>query len=203
MRKSVRIAQSIVGTSPGRPKYDFYRTPPGATLALLEVEQFDHHIWEPACGDGAISEVLKRQGFNVISSDLIDRGYGHTQNFFSFNEAMADTIITNPPFRWAEEFVEHAKALGVTTIALLLKLTFLETQERSFMLERTKLSRVWVFRDRLTMTRNGEPSRNGGMIAYAWFVWDSEHKGPPTLGWIKSVSETDLYQLPLDLTGEA
>ena len=55
---------------------DFYPTPRWATYALINSEHFDGDIWEPACGDGSMSEVLAETGNLVISSDLFDRGYG-------------------------------------------------------------------------------------------------------------------------------
>ncbi len=69
-------------TRPGRAPFEFYPTPPEATRALLSVENFDGDIWEPACGDGAISRELTAAGYNVTSTDLIDRGFGTGgQNF--------------------------------------------------------------------------------------------------------------------------
>lgn len=62
---------------PRRVPHDFYPTPPEAVRALLSVETFEGSIWEPACGDGAISKVLLDAGHEVVSSDLIDRGYGN------------------------------------------------------------------------------------------------------------------------------
>ena len=64
------------GQSPLRVPFDFYATPPEATRALLSVEDFDGLVWEPACGHGAISRVLVNAGYSVVSTDLIDRGYG-------------------------------------------------------------------------------------------------------------------------------
>ena len=61
---------------PRRVPHDFYPTPPEAVRALLSVETFEGSIWEPACGDGAISKVLLEAGHEVVSTDLIDRGYG-------------------------------------------------------------------------------------------------------------------------------
>ncbi len=77
-RGGMTVAQSIVGfsTDGGRPLDDFYITPPEATRALLAVENFGPRIWEPACGDGAMSEVLIAAGYDVVSSDLGDYGYG-------------------------------------------------------------------------------------------------------------------------------
>ena len=69
----VRMLGHDVG---GRQKDDFYPTPARGIESLLSVEKFSGPIWEPACGDGAISKVLLSEGYDVISSDLVDRGYG-------------------------------------------------------------------------------------------------------------------------------
>jgi hypothetical protein len=96
-------------------------------------------------------------------------------------------MITNPPFKLAEEFIKHARTLELEKFALFAKLAFLEGARRSRLLESSGLSRVWVFRERVTLTRNGEPSRNSGMIAFAWYVWDAWDFGnPPTIGWIST-----------------
>lgn len=198
MNQPVKLAQSIVGTNNdgSRPKDDFYPTPPGATLALLQAESFDREVWEPACGDGAISKTLISQGYTVHSTDLFNHGYGQPGlNFFSFQEPIADTIITNPPFTLAEEWIRHAQGLGITKMALLLKLAFLEGQKRSRLLKRSPLAKVLVFSNRLIMTRNGEEPRGGGMIAFAWFIWDSSHSGPPVIDWIEEVKASNSSQL--------
>lgn len=84
---------------PKRAAYEFYPTPPEATRALLSVEQFDGSIWEPACGDGAISKVLTEAGYQVVSTDLIDRGYGAGgHDFLKSTTPLAKNIITNPPY---------------------------------------------------------------------------------------------------------
>jgi len=177
--------RSIVGDRPeGRPEDDFYPTPFPVTEALLQVESFGRDIWEPACGDGAICKVLESAGHHVAASDLMDRGFGETGvNYFDVSKAPARQMITNPPFVLAEDWVKHAKELKVEKFALLVKLAFLEGVERSRLLQDSGLSRVWVFKRRVTFTRNGEEQRGTGMIAFAWFVWD-KHGGPPTVGWI-------------------
>lgn len=84
---------------PKRAAYEFYPTPPEAVRALLSVESFSGSIWEPACGDGAISKVLEAAGYQVISTDLIDRGYGAGgQDFLKSDRPLAKNIITNPPY---------------------------------------------------------------------------------------------------------
>ncbi|WP_041787782.1 hypothetical protein [Rhodomicrobium vannielii] len=65
---------------PNRAAYEFYPTPPEATRALLSVERFDGPIWEPACGTGWISEELIAAGYDVLSTDLVNYGYGRMAN---------------------------------------------------------------------------------------------------------------------------
>ena len=202
---SVRQAQSIVGTSPGRPDGDFYPTPPEATEALLRVETFCGTLWEPACGDGAISRVLEAHGYTVRSSDLVPRGYGETPvDFLSFPQAgSVQAVVTNPPYCLAGQFVTTALTVATDKVAMLLKLAFLEGVSRKTMFETTPLARVWVCSRRLTMTRNGEARTGGGMIAFAWFVWEHGWEGPPRLGWIDTHnSAIDIKSPPITRTTE-
>jgi len=179
-------AQSIVGTSPGRNWHDFYPTPESATNALLSVETFPGTIWEPACGDGAISKVLERRGHIVRSSDLVDRGYGEVGiDFLMFPKSeVVDHIVTNPPYNLAQDFIETALLAATGKVAMLLKLSFLEGEKRRKMFQSTPLARVHVFSKRLTMTRNGEELRSGGMIAFAWFIWEHGYIHKPEIDWI-------------------
>lgn len=87
---------------------DFYPTPPWATFALIENEQFEGDIWECACGDRAMSEILKETEVRVESSDLYDRGYGERGHDFLKTKRRATNIITNPPFHELEDFVGNA-----------------------------------------------------------------------------------------------
>src|ERR1700674_2084634 len=114
------------GQSPLRVPFDFYATPPEATRALLSVEDFDGPIWEPACGQGAISRVLVNAGYTVVSTDLIDRGYGTAGiDFLRETTSRAKHIITNPPYGGgvADKFIDRALALTCQTggkVAMLL-----------------------------------------------------------------------------------
>ena len=78
MTKNYLTGASLAGYSATRERVDndFYATPPESTIALLEREVFEGNILEPCCGQGHISEVLKDNGYSVISNDLVDRGYG-------------------------------------------------------------------------------------------------------------------------------
>jgi hypothetical protein len=162
---------------------DCYETPSVAIEALLRVESLPHKIWEPAAGRGAIVRVLRDRGHAVIASDI--ESYGFPLHFTgNFLEAVdlptgVEAIVTNPPFRLAEEFVAHALEL-TPMVVMLLRLAFMESERRCHILEDRGLARVHVFRRRLPMMhRDGWEGRkaNSGM-AFAWFVWDCVHRGP-------------------------
>src|SRR5438874_9423105 len=101
MSNAVAYARGVI-PSADREKDDFYPTPAPATVALLAKEQFGPSIWEPACGDGAISKVLEANGHNVVSTDLFNRGYGEARiDFLMEQQLLAPQIVTNPPFKMA------------------------------------------------------------------------------------------------------
>lgn len=185
MSGAVAYVRGVI-PSEDREKDDFYPTPPEGTRALLAVEKFDGPIWEPACGRGDMSRVLEESGYEVTSTDLIDRGYGQSQRDFLMEwQTVAPNIVTNPPFKMAEEFARHALHLTTGKVAMLCRLAWLEGKGRRALFEETPLARVWVFAGRLSMQR-GELGKTGqgGMLAFAWFVWEHGHEGPPALGWI-------------------
>lgn len=166
---------------------DFYASPPQAVEALLSVENFDGPIWEPACGDGAISKVLAAAGHEVVSTDLVDRGYGESRiDFLMEHEARAPNIVTNPPFKLGNQFAEHACHLATGKVCFLMRLVWLEGRARKKMFGKTGLSRVWVFSSRIPrMNRGGyDGPVVSSTIAFAWFVWSPDHQGPTQLGWI-------------------
>lgn len=183
MDERAKRAQSIVGMSKGRPQHDFYITPPEATLALLQKEKFEGSIWEPACGNGAICEVFKDQGYDIYGSDLIDRGYGDVQDFLK-SDKKHNNIVTNPPFVIAQEFIEHSLSLTDGKVAMLCKLVLLEGQKRKSFFEKSPLARVHVFSKRVSFYRNGITQKNTSMMAFAWFVFEHGYEGPPSITWI-------------------
>jgi hypothetical protein len=170
-----------------RQKNDWYPTPSYATQSLLDREKFESPIREPACGDGAISKVLEKNGYSVISSDLFPYGYAeYGIDFTARNELHvgAKTMITNPPFKLANAFV--FKSIQIyDKFALFLRLSYLEGQERyKKIYKETPPSRVWVFSKRLTLWRGDEERNGNGTQCYAWFVWDKKHTDGVKLDWI-------------------
>lgn len=172
-----------------REKDDFYATPPAATRAFLDVEHFHDEVWEPACGDGAMSRVLQDRGYRVVSTDLVDRGCGqHGVDFLMEWQRRAPNIVTNPPFKLASQFARKALELTTGKVAMLLKVGFLEGVERADLFDKAPFARLWVYRRRQSFLKNGTDATNmngkGGMIAYGWFVWEHGYTGKPQVGWI-------------------
>ena len=165
---------------------DFYPTPRWATYALLDNEPFNGDVWECACGDGAMTEVLAEGGYRVHSSDLYDRGYGEVGIDFLTAKRRHSNIITNPPYNSAEGFVASGLRNAQSKFALLLRLAFLESAHRANTIFHEKPpSRVWVFSERITFYPKSAVRAGSGTTAYAWFVWDKGHSGPTELAWFK------------------
>ncbi|MYE02470.1 MAG: hypothetical protein F4Y03_14595 [Alphaproteobacteria bacterium] len=164
---------------------EFYPTPPWATFALIDNERLSGDIWECACGDGAMSEVLEETGCPVFSSDLYQRGFGEAGIDFLQADKAFDNIITNPPYHSAEGFVKKGVEQSKKKFALLLRLAFLEGANRArTIFTDTPPSRVWVFSERITFYPKGINAKGGGTTAYAWFVWDHSHAGNTQLRWL-------------------
>ncbi|MDE2020698.1 MAG: class I SAM-dependent methyltransferase [Patescibacteria group bacterium] len=166
---------------------DLYETPSVATEALLRVEKLPEIIWEPACGPGSIVRTLRKAGHKVYATDLVDYGCPDSEARVDFlMEQGAPTyigaIVTNPPFKLAAEFVTHALTIA-PKVVMLLRLAFIESERRRAILDCGRLARVHVFRNRLPMMhRAGRGTMvaktNSSAMAFAWFVWDHEHRGP-------------------------
>ena len=165
---------------------DVYETPIEAVPALLGVERLPDSIWEPCCGSGAIVRVLRESRFRVHATDLVDHGCPASESAVDFLlEQRApdgvEAIVTNPPFKLADQFVVHALRL-VPRVIMLLRLAFLESERRSPILDSGNLARVHVFKNRLPMMhRSGWTGpRATSSIPFAWFCWDRKHVGKPT-----------------------
>lgn len=177
-------------TDEERQNEDYYATDPKAAELLLELETFSPNIWECACGEGHLSKIFEKAGYIVKSTDLIDRGYGEgnvdflSDNIINWN----GDIITNPPYKYAKEFVE--KALNIITeghkVVMFLKLSFLEGKGRKDLFMKQPPKIVYVSSSRLLCAKNAEFEKQksiGSAVAYAWYVWEKGYKGDTVLKW--------------------
>jgi len=142
-------------------------------------------IWEPACGPGAIVRILREAGHIVTATDLVDYGCPDSRggvDFLKVESAPDDVecIVTNPPYRIANEFAAKALEL-VPRVILLLRLNFLEALSRTDILDDGRLAWVYPFIRRLPhMHRDSwDRPKTGSAMALAWFRWDRNHRGPP------------------------
>ena len=164
---------------------DFYPTPAWATHALADNERFEGDIWECACGNGAMSDVLELYGNRLISTDLYDRGFGEAGVDFLTESRRAPNIVTNPPYNSAEGFVRAGLEKADRKFALLLRLAFLEGANRQrTIFSKCPPSRVWIFSERITFYPLNAERKGSGTTAYAWFVWEKQAASGTELHWL-------------------
>ena len=182
---------------------DYYATSPKAVLDLLELESFNKNIYECAVGEGHIAKTLEDKGYNVIGSDIINRGYKDTiiRDYLTYNptKKINMDIITNPPYKYAREFVIKSNEIleKGNRIAMFLKVTFLEGQARKEMFKKYPPKYVYVFSKRALSAKNGEfiekyKNKNdvikervrSSAVAYAWFIWEIGSTSETIVRWI-------------------
>lgn len=183
------LGASNHGSQP-RETHDYYATDPIAMELLLNEETFSKDIWECACGEGHLSRVLEAHGYNVKSTDLVERGFGESGvDFLAQTEQFDGDIITNPPYKYAKEFVQ--KAIESVTdghkVAMFLKVQFLEGKARRELFEKHPPKYIYISTNRICCCRNGdfspEQRKNNSAQAYAWYIWEKGFTGEPVVRW--------------------
>lgn len=182
-------------TDKEREENDYYATDPIAIDKLLTVETPTKNVWECACGAGHLARRLEEKGFSVFTSDIIHRNYplDLVQDFLSFKGTGSYNwdILTNPPYKYAKEFV--LKALDLVAdgrkVYMFLKLQFLEGKARyNDLFSKYPPKKIYVFSERVMCAKNGdfEKMKQGGgsAVAYAWFVWEKGCKDKTIIEWI-------------------
>lgn len=167
---------------------DFYATDPKVLELLLEQEKFSDNVWECACGQGHLSEVLVKHGYNVKSTDLVDRGYGQSGvDFLKCEDRFDGDIITNPPYKYALDFVKKAYDLVTDghKVVMFLRIQFLEGKERREFFNNAPPCTVYVSSSRIQCAMNGdfETYNKSSALCYAWFIWEKGNKNPPIIKW--------------------
>lgn len=177
-------------TEKEREQHDYYATEPKAMELLLAEEQFAPVIWECACGEGHLSKVLEVNGYEVISTDLVYRGFGDSEPLDFLKETLdgfEGDIITNPPYKYALDFVKKAleSVQPGRKVAMFLKLQFLEGKSRKQFFLENPPKVIYVSSSRLICAINGEFDKiSSSAVAYAWFVWEKGFAGDPVIKWI-------------------
>ena len=181
-----------------REENDFYATDP-QTLKLFLHEFLkdnsldDESILEPACGEGHISKTIKEilPNCEILSTDLIDRGYGQGGiDFLTHDYGRSfGVVITNPPFSLAKEFIEKGLEVSERYVIMLCKIQLLEGAKRKNMFLSTPLKYIYVHTTRQATWKGGKPLDPKGRkwsttMCLAWFVWDKTFEGEPIVRWI-------------------
>ena len=172
---------------------DDFPTPPWATRAFLSHYFADENlgsdsVWEPACGRGHMAQVLAEYFGNVRGSDVFEYGYGEVQDFLTGLTALrsVDWLITNPPFRLAEDFLIRGRQVARKGVALLTRTVFLESigrYERIF--TNAPPTTVLQYAERVPMVKGRVDQKASTATGYAWLVWDFAREGTSSiLDWI-------------------
>ena len=159
----------------GREVDDFYGTPKDVTKVLLlgpARDWAEDCVWEPCAGEGAMVDVLAKKYKTVVSSDVNPRRPDITkQDFFyirNLNEINTTTIITNPPFIYAEEFIRHSFDVGITRMALVLKATFWHAKNRRPLWNKHRPSMICPLTWRPDFKGLKHP-----VMEVMWCIWDT------------------------------
>lgn len=176
-------------TDEQRQPQDYYATDPIAAELLLQIEDIpkDKPIWECAAGARHLADVFENAGYKVLATDIVKRAENVCVEDFLMsrgkNFCFDGTIITNPPYRYAEEFVTHALTNTVpgNKVCMFLRLNFLEGKRRKELFRIFPPIRVWVSASRILCAKNGDfdryANKGGSATAFAWFVWEVGYKG--------------------------
>ena len=153
---------------------DFYPTPPEATFALARWMQLEGKtVWEPACGAGHMSRALAAHGATVISTELHGQGFG-IEGVDYLDASLPDgvqCIVTNPPFRLAEQFIRRSIEHGLP-FAMLLKSQYWHSAKRRALFETHRPSAVLPLTWRPDFhfgSKGGSPT-----MECIWTVWGTE-----------------------------
>ena len=181
-------------TIPRRLPNEFYPTPPEATRALLSVETFEGSIWEPACGEGDIARELSAAGHTVVSTDLVDYGFGIPRvDFLKEIRPRARHIVTNPPYGsgLADAFITRSldfvrETRG--TVAMLLNLASLAHRTRTRWWREHPPARLYAIDDIVCWPehRYGPAPSHFSKHRYFWAVWTQNHQGPSAFWWLSA-----------------
>ena len=179
-------------TDKERQNEDYYATDPIAAEWLLKIEDITKNkpIWECSSGEDHLANVFKKNGYKVRTSDLIKRTETtESLDFLEQNETWDGSIITNPPYKFAVQFIE--KAMQTVTdgnkICMFLKIQFLEGKSRKKLFEKYPPKTIHVSSSRIMCAKNGNFKEmidgGGSAVAYAWYVFEKGYKGDTIIKW--------------------
>lgn len=147
---------------------DFYPTPHSIIKAMLSHWMPVHtKVWEPCAGDGRLANAIENKlCYSIYSSDI-----STGNNFFEYNVSPCFVIITNPPFKYIRQFIDHAFDIGVKEMMLVCPERLWACKKGQEQFDRHRPS-VWAnlnWREDY-LGKGGSPDR-----ALAIAIWDRPH----------------------------
>ncbi len=122
--------------------FDDFPTPPWATRALCEqligrgFPLHLQHVWEPACNRGYMARPLGEYFDRVWATDVCDYGFEGQAAVTDFlidwaaDAPDVDWVITNPPYRLADDFIRQALLYARVGVAVFVRVAFSEGEAR-------------------------------------------------------------------------
>lgn len=170
-----------------RDELEHYVEPHWCSERLFDVEPFVGTIEDPCCGFGRVVDAAIKHEHAAFGTDIVNRGYRdqHHESDFLTQDAQVANIVANPPFDIFQEFAAHALKLAERKVALIWLVPRLNAAR---WLKTTPLARVWLLTPRPSMppgrTITAGEKPGGGTQDFCWLVWDQQHTGPATIGWL-------------------
>jgi hypothetical protein len=159
--------------NPNRSPTDLYPTAAAWTRALLREVRLRGPLWEPAAGNGDMVRELQRAGYQVCATDVLTG-----VDFLTVTTPWPGAIITNPPYRFAYEFIDRALTLAAHQVAMLLPMGALGGIDRCRRLWQPRPpTLILVIANRMVV--HGKPSQ----FNHLWAVWDKRVHQPTVIRW--------------------
>ena len=167
-----------------RQEHDFYSTDPIAIRLLDKQGLLDKNVpyWETAVGSGRLAMELKRLGYDVVrETDLFDRGYGDSGvDFFKCNDVFQGNLITNPPYKYINEWRQHSLDLASNKVYIFCRIQTIESIKRYEIFKENPPTLICPFVKRVKCYKNDDLTYKSSAVCYSWFIWDKKDNNKET-----------------------
>lgn len=173
-----------------RHEHDNYPTPPEAIVPLFSKTTFHGNIYDPCIGEGYLARAMEQCKScqpcinEIYGTDIRTTNWTNVSiDYLNSPDTIHDNIVTNPPYKLKEQFLEKALKTTRRKVAFLCHITFMESKKRIKFLQDHRLEQIIVITNRLPkMNWQTESWGSGERVAHAWFVWNQDRgiDHPPT-----------------------
>lgn len=179
-----------------------YETPVWAVKSILDVETLTEAVVDPCAGTGILGDVARNCGYDVWEMDKYQWGragiyigdflvdYPKRERASVPQQNIANnTVLMNPPFSLAEQFVDRCFELGARKIVCFQRFAWWESMTRREWWGRRPPNRVYICGNRATCWRFDIPEEKRKTMgntttAHAWYIWERGHPPGTVLGHI-------------------